>query len=87
VKKLLEKLRLRKPTVQLPNRLRSWSEEDHLIFQVRSMLQRARDFYVKRGRKILATDLQAHLDFFDDAIRFDRLENSAVLLPTDRNRN
>jgi hypothetical protein len=55
--------------------------------QVRTTLERARDFYAMRGRKILAVDLQTHLDFFDDAVGFDRLEHSPVLLPVNQDRN
>ena len=61
--------------------------EKEIEKQVRSTLERARDFYAMRGRKILAVDLQTHLDFFDDAIGFDRLEHSPVLLPVNQDQN
>jgi hypothetical protein len=61
--------------------------EKQIIWQVRSTLERARDYYAMRGRKILAVDLQTHLDFFDEAIKFDRLEHSPVLLPTNTDNN
>jgi hypothetical protein len=61
---------------------------EHVIeHQVRTTLERARDFYAMRGRKILSVDLQTHLDFFDEAIGFDRLEHSPVLLPVNTDKN
>jgi hypothetical protein len=67
--------------------LRSIVSEKEIERQVRTTLERARDFYKMRGRTILAVDLQTHLDFFDDAIGFDRLEHSPVLLPTNTDNN
>jgi hypothetical protein len=87
MRKILEKLGMVKAQAKLPIRLRAWTEEDYVIFQVRSVLQRARDFYAARGRRILAMDLQYHLDFFDEAVKFDKLENTAMLLPTNTDKN
>ena len=61
--------------------------ESTVVEQVRHTLKVARDFYAMRGRKILSVDLQTHLDFFDDAIKFDRLEHEPMLLPVDTNQN
>jgi hypothetical protein len=61
--------------------------EKEIERQVRTTLERARDFYAMRGRRILAVDLQTHLDFFDEAVKFDRLEHSPVLLPVNQDRN
>jgi hypothetical protein len=61
--------------------------EKEIERQVRTILERARDFYKMRGRTILAVDLQTHLDFFDDAVQFDRLEQSPLLLPVNKDTN
>jgi hypothetical protein len=61
--------------------------EAAVVAQVRNTLKMARDYFQKHGRTILAVDLQTHLDFFDEAVRFDLLEKSPVLLATDKNRN
>lgn len=52
--------------------------EEDIQFAVRSTLERARDWYALRGRKILSIDLQTHLDFFDAATMFDCVDESAV---------
>jgi hypothetical protein len=74
----------KKPVVKL-----SFDElpEEVIVKQVRTTLILARDYYAARGRRILAVDLQCHLEFFDEAVKFDVLEHSPVLLPTDKNRN
>jgi hypothetical protein len=61
--------------------------EKEIERQVRTTLERARDYCALRGRKILSVDLQCHLDFFDDAVKFDRVEHSPVLLPLNKDRN
>ena len=61
--------------------------EKEIERQVRTTLERARDFYAMRGRKILAVDLQCHLDFWDSAVGYDRLEHSPVLLPVNTDKN
>ncbi len=61
--------------------------ESVVVEQVRHTLKVARDYYAIRGRKILSVDLQCHLDFFDDAIKFDRLEHEPMLLPVNKDRN
>lgn len=61
--------------------------EKQIEWQVISTLERARDYYKMRGRTILSVDLQTHLDFFSEAVKFDQLERRPLLLPTDTNRN
>ena len=61
--------------------------ESAVVEQVRHTLKVARDYYAMRGRKILSVDLQCHLDFFDEAIKFDRLDNEPVLLPVSTDQN
>ena len=62
-------------------------QEAAVTAQVRHTLKMARDYYTKRGRTILAVDLQTHLDFFDEAVKFDVLEHSPVLLPANTDNN
>jgi len=52
--------------------------EEDIVFAVRTTLERARDWYALRGRKILSVDLQTHLDFFEEAIMFDRVDQNPV---------
>ncbi len=46
--------------------------------QVRSTLTMARDFYAKRGDRIVSTDLQNYLDAFEDALLMSATDGSCV---------
>ncbi len=86
-KAVAKKLTAKKPVkISYEEMLRTVPEQQ-VIWQVRETLQRARDWYALRGRKVLSVDLQTHLDFFDEAVKFDRLEQSPVLLPTNKDNN
>ncbi len=87
-KAMAKKFTTKKPLVKISyeDMLRTVPEQQ-IVLQVRTTLEHARDWYALRGRKILSVDLQTHLDFFDEAVKFDRLEQSPVLLPTNKDNN
>ena len=86
-KAVATKLTAKKPVKILYEEMLRTVPEQQVIWQVRETLQRARDYYAMRGRNILSVDLQTHLDFFDEAVKFDRLERQPLLLPVNKDNN
>ena len=48
--------------------------EDDIISEIRNTFLKAKKFFAERNRPILATDIECHLRFFEDALKFDRLD-------------
>ena len=48
--------------------------EEDIIGEIRNTFMRAKKFFAERNRPILATDIETHLRFFEDALKFDRLD-------------
>jgi hypothetical protein len=54
------------------------TEEEKIIDGIRETFKRAKSFYEERGRTILAVDIECHLQFFEDALKFDRLDEANI---------
>ena len=48
--------------------------EEDIINEIRNTFLKAKKFFGDRNRPILATDIECHLRFFEDALKFDRLD-------------
>lgn len=49
--------------------------EEDIISEIRNTFLKAKKFFAEGNRPILATDIETHLRFFEDALKFDRLDD------------
>jgi hypothetical protein len=79
MKKLLNRLMGRFGYMPIPTYttlLATVRREEEVVRHVRGTLTIARDWYALRGRRILSVDLDNYLGAFEEAQKFDRLDNS-----------
>ena len=62
--------------------LRQTSEQE-VLTEVRRTLEFARDYWARRGRVILATNVESQLRYFNAAEIFDRMEEQDIVPSTD----